>query len=412
MTKLRPYQEKAVEKMLWSLSLEGNDIVCVAQGGGKTHIIAEFVKRYGEAVLILTPSKELLEQDYNKLKELVPVEDIGIFSASFNSKEIRKFTLATIQSAYKTPEKFSHYKVVIIDECDLLVVKNLDSMYRSFFYEIGSPKVIGMTGTPYRQDVIYERWGRQKWQVKTITTLKMINRYKARFWDRMLYVVNTQDLMDKYLTPLEYKDVSVITHDQIPTNKTQSEFDLEAFEQIVSNDYTSISEFIEKSPHNKKLVFCSSVQQAEKLQTMIKGSTVITAKTPMKRREKGVEAFRKSDKGVLLGVGIFSVGFDVPDIDSLFILRPTKSLRLWSQVIGRGTRLHEGKTKCTVYDFVDNTRNLGTLESIKVVKIDNKWNVVSSARPNGFHYEKLFEYKLKDPSKKRWQEQPLETNWV
>ena len=155
---LRAYQKKVVQKMLWAMTLKGNDIICVAQGGGKTHVIAEFTKQLNRPILILVPSKELLEQDLEKLQAVVPRNEIGIYSASMDSKTVKKYTLATIQSAYKHPDKFAHYNVVIVDECDLVPVKKMGSMYMKLFKALGNPKVFGMTGTPYRQDFYYRQY--------------------------------------------------------------------------------------------------------------------------------------------------------------------------------------------------------------------------------------------------------------
>lgn len=388
--------------MLWSLTLEGNDLLSMAQGSGKTHVIAEFVKQYGKPVLILVPSKELLEQDLDKLSRVVDPSDIGVFSASMNSKEVKKITIGTIQSACKHPELFEHYEIAIIDEADLLNPKNLDGMYNKFFDAIGIKKVIGLTATPFRMGVNYQRWGRIAWQVKTLHVTKMLTRTNPRFWNRMLEVVNVRDLQTQgYLTKLTYEPRLLISHDEIPVNKSQSEFDLEKFEKVF-NDYTSVSSFIKNLNHKKVLAFCSSVRQAETLQSMLPHSVVVSATTPKKVRENAIQGFRKGIYKTLLGVNIFTVGFDVPDIDSIVILRPTKSLRLWTQVLGRGTRLAKGKTTCYIYDLVGNVEALGTLESMEIKKIDDKWNVVTDAKPDGFHNKTLFEYKLTDPAKKRF----------
>jgi len=120
MQDLREYQQEAIDKMLWSLSLPGNSVVSMAQGSGKTHVIAGFADQHKKPILILVPSKELLEQDLDKLSKVVKRKEIGVFSASMNEKTIKKFTIATIQSAHKHPELFTHYEVAIIDECDSL----------------------------------------------------------------------------------------------------------------------------------------------------------------------------------------------------------------------------------------------------------------------------------------------------
>ena len=69
---LRPYQDTAVQRMLWAMTIPGNSVVTIPVGGGKTHIIAEFTKRLGKPILIFVASKELLEQDLEKLEAVVP----------------------------------------------------------------------------------------------------------------------------------------------------------------------------------------------------------------------------------------------------------------------------------------------------------------------------------------------------
>ena len=100
--------------------------------------------------------------------------------------------------------------------------------------------------------------------VKTITTTKMINRYKGFFWKRMLVVVNTDELTnDGYLSPIEYHDMSLMDHSVIPTNKSKSDFDLDRFNAMLSNKYLELAGKIRNLPHKTKLVFCANIEQAE-----------------------------------------------------------------------------------------------------------------------------------------------------
>ena len=393
---LRPYQKKIVDKMMFAMTLPGNDIVSLAQGGGKTHIIAEFAFRLGKPLLILVPSKELLEQDLEKLSATVGKDDIGVFSASMNSKEVKKYTLATIQSAHKHPELFSHYDVAIIDEADLLNPKNLTGMYNSFFKAIGVKKVFGLTGTPFRQDHYYVRFGWNKQLVKTVTTTKMIVRYpKPFFWARMLAIVNTDYLTKNgFLSPIEYHDMSMVKHSQLKTNVSKSDFDLDDFENQIRNEYGGIVRFIQDLDHKAKLVFCASITQAEELQVLIPNSVVVTSKTTKKDREKAVEGFKNGSVPILLNVGIYTVGFDYPELDCIVLLRPTRSLRLHCQILGRVARIALGKSVGHVYDIVNNVRTLGELSDIRIEKVDTKWNVVSPTFTEGFHNQPLYEYVL------------------
>lgn len=395
---LRPYQEECVSKMLWAMTLNGNDLIVAGQGAGKSIIIAEFAHRLNQPVLIICPNKELTEQNINKMAHYMPREDIGVYSASLNEKTVKPITFGTIQSMYKNPENFRMFNVAIIDEADLHNPKRMDTMSNKLFRGANIKKVFGTTATPFRLGTSYRRWGHLKWQVESVTITQMINRHYPAFWNRILHVINVNELTNKgYLTPLLYHDVSLIKHNEIPTNKSKSEFDLIKFETIIDKRYPSIANYIKKLPYNKKLIFCSSVTQSEQLQTLLNDSIVVTALTDKKTREDAISLFRKASNSTLIGVGIFTAGFDVPDINCIISLRPTRSLRLWSQVIGRGTRLSEGKETCHIYDFVGNIRSLGTLESMEIKKLDNKWNVVTDTKPEGWHGEELYKFKLKAP---------------
>lgn len=400
---LRSYQEETVRKMLWGITLDGNGLVSIPTGGGKTHIIAEFVKRLGKPVLILVPSKELLEQDLKKLQAVVASQDIGVFSASMNSKEVKTYTLATIQSAYKRPELFAHYEVVLIDEADLLNPKNLDGMYRGFFQAIGNPRVIGLTATPFRMDSYYRRtsgnWSYRGYsELETVHTLKFLTRYKERFWQRVLHVVHAEDLIAQgFLCPLTYWDTEMIDQMDLGFNKSRSDFNLEEFEDKFSDYLSTTAALIERIKSKSVLIFCATITQGEALQKLIPSSAMVTAKTPKKTREKMIADFRAGRLRVAINVGVLLIGFDKPDLEAIVIARPTRSLRLHNQLLGRGMRIHPGKTTCNIYDLVGNVKALGRAETMKIVKIPNAkgtplWNLVSDIRPEGWHYAELYSH--------------------
>lgn len=412
--KLRPYQQEVIDKILWSKDKPGNDVIVVAQGGGKSIIIAELAHQLSQPVLIICPNKEILEQNVSKMEHYMDREEIGVFSASMNEKTIKPVTFGTIQSMYKTPEKFKGFNIVIYDECDLHNPKKLSGMSSKLFKGAGIKKVFGFTGTPYRQDTYKEFPGgwknynpRIKWhkyKIEVVTTTKMINRYKSRFWARILCVINTHELMEQgYLSPIEYHDVSLMNHRSIPTNKSKSDFDLDAFTQMITDRHLELASKIRELPHKAKLVFCASIEQAEALQSITPNSAVVTSKTSKKKRENTVKKLKDGELDVLYNVGIFTVGFDYPELDCLVLLRPTRSLRLHSQILGRVSRIAEGKEKGHVYDFVSNVKSLGKLEEIKVTKTQAyyqgkphmTWNVVSPAVPKGFHDHPLYKYEIK-----------------
>lgn len=394
MFKLRPYQQEAVDKLLWSRQLQGADICVLPTGAGKSLVIAELACKLGSPVLILQPTKEILEQNVSKMKAYVPESLIGIYSASAGRKDINRYTFATIQSIYKKPEYFSHFNFVIIDECHLVNPKNLDGMFTTFLEGIGNPKVIGLTATPYRMDISYEQTSYGYFIAHTAT--KLINRMKGRFWHRVIYNINNKELMDAgYLQPLHYIDRSLIDHTQIPTNKSGSDFDLQGFESKIAKDEIKILEavFLAEELADHVLVFCSSVEQAEHFKGLVPASEVVTSKTSKKMREKLILDFRRGIVKTIFNVGVLTTGFDFPELDAIVLVRPTRSIGLYYQMLGRGVRKAEGKKSCKVIDLTSTVKHLGKIETIRLEKVDNKWELISET--GSWHNTKLYQFEIK-----------------
>lgn len=400
----RDYQQECIEKMKWGLEIGGNSVITLPTGAGKTYVIAGFVEQTDMPVLILVPSKELLEQDLEKLEEVVDRSEIGVFSASMDEKQVKKYTIGTIQSIYKKPELFNHYNVAIIDECHLYNPKKLSGMYNKFFRAIGNPIVFGLTATPYRQDILYEYpggWGNyqghkwQKMQIEAITTTKIITRYKEKFWDRMLYVANTIDLQNEgYLCPLRYFDLTIIDQDYIPLNKSKSDFDLDVYDTLLIDREKEIIDALSQlsKRHKSLLVFCATIKQAQRLSSVLKGSSYVDSTMNKKQREKTISDFREAG-GILFNVGILTTGFNYNQLEAIALIRPTRSLNLYNQMIGRVTRIKDTGVGY-VYDFSGTVKKLGRIETIQVTKNSGQWDVVSETRKDGFHLKKLYSYRI------------------
>lgn len=394
---LRPYQQEAVEKMIWSFQLEGNSLISLPTGSGKSLIIAELAKRLDQNILILQPSREITIQNYEKLTSIVPKEDVGVYSASLNSREIKKFTLATIGSVYKKPEQFSHFKVVILDECHLLNPKRLGSMYTSFFYKMGHPKVFGLSATCYRLTQQYVRY--KNGFVDTITTIKLINRVRCKdgstFWNRLIFNINVGDLIAQgFLSPLKYNLIDLISQENMKLNISHSDFDLTAFEKQIEAKEIEIHKVIEACSQNCKstLVFCATVDQAEKFAEKYECAEVVSAKSKPKDRKRIIEGFKNGKIKMVFNVGVLTTGFDHPALDCIILLRPTRSIGLYYQMVGRGLRKCEGKEYCRIVDMTDTVKQIGRVETIKMERIDNKWELTSER--GLWHGRELYKFSI------------------
>lgn len=386
---LRPYQQQAINKIVWAQKLEGNDLCVLPTGAGKSIVIANLAHKIDKNILILQPTKEILEQNYQKLLKYMPPDQIGIFSASVGRKDIAKITLATIQSIYTLPHLFADFSLVILDECHLLNHKNQDGMLTGFLKNIGSPKVIGLTATPYR---LATRYDHSNYYPEIVTVTKLINRMAPLFWHRMMYCMNIGELLEMgYLSPLEYVDLSLVDHKQIPLNATRSDFDLDAFVEMVGEQWKKILNIVEiaKSGNQHVLVFCATVGQAEQLSKEIVGSAVVSAKTPKKQREAIVEGFKKGDIQIVFNVGVLTTGFDFPELDCIVMIRPTRSLALYYQMLGRGVRKAENKKNCVVYDLTSNVKHMGRVETIRLEK-QEKWELITET--GSWHDKELYRF--------------------
>lgn len=391
---LREYQKESVDKIIWDLKNEGNSLCVVATGGGKSLLIAETGRAYGQDMLIIQPTKEILEQNYAKLLRYVPKEDIGIYSASMGSKVVGKYTLATIQSIYNDPEFFSHFKLVLIDEAHGFNPKGGTGMFMSFLKKIGNPKIIGFTATPYRLDTMYVDWGNPN--ARIVTTIKLINRLKGFFWSRVLVNITMQQLIDLgYLCAPTYIDASVIDQKDVPLNKSRSEFDMDKFDQIMESKQEKLVRAVAYGEEHSKsvLVFCSSIAQATKMQKLTPGSEVVTGKTPKKERDRIINAFKDHSVKTVFNVGVLTTGFDHPSLDCIILMRPTRSIALYVQMVGRGVRIAEGKTTCNVIDLTSSVKNLGRVETIKIHREEGSpWDLVSET--GSWHAKELYSFSV------------------
>lgn len=384
---LRPYQDQVVEKLVADIVNPAPVIAYLAQGAGKSLVIADLANRLNVDILVLSPSREITVQNSDKMRTYVPDEEIGIYSASLNSKVIKKYTFATIGSTYKKPEDFKHFKIVIIDECDLVNPRKTGSMFMSFLKKIGSPKVIGFTGTPYRLCQEYQKI--RNGYILTHTMTKMINRIAPLFWKDIICNVTTQELIDAgYLVPNEYHFLSLTNWEDIPINKSKSDFDLARYSKAINSKLGVVTEVIAacEQKFDSVLVFCSSVDQAVELKELVPGSEVISAETKPKDRKKIVDGFKNGSIKIVFNYGVLTVGFDSPRLDCIILLRPTQSIRLYCQMLGRGSRISEGKTKCFVFDFTGTVKKLGRVETFKAEKTQYGWDVLSE---KGYWHKKI-----------------------
>jgi len=358
---LRPYQSEASDKAIefFKSKKKRNAIMVLPTGSGKSLIIAEIANRLNDHVLIFQPSKEILEQNFAKLQSY-GFWDCSIYSASFNSKEISKVTFAMIGSVRNKPELFAHFKFVIIDECHGVNAKG--GMYDDFISELDC-KVLGLTATPYR--LSSDGYGG--------SILKFITRTRPRIFSEMIYHVQIKELADAgYLAKMEYYQINIVDPTKLQVNATGADFT----DKSVQKHYKDIEfnrklkEVIErlvKSGRKNILVFTRFVAEAQELSDYFNGlAEMVSGETPKKERERILNDFKSGYIRIVTNVGVLTTGFDFPELATIVLARPTMSLALYYQMIGRAMRPHKSKSSAWIVDLCQTYKRFGKVEQLEL----------------------------------------------
>lgn len=366
---LRDYQKEAVQSGIEFFQSEkhSNGIIVMPTGAGKSLIIASIAESLDGGTLVLQPNKEILEQNYNKTLDFGVDEDhVAVFSASMNRKEVGKITFATIGSIIKHLDRFDHVKNVIIDECHLVNAKGGE--YERLIRHFGE-KTLGLTATPYRLHASQNFTGDRMVQAK------FLNRTRPRIFSEIVHVTQVQKLYELgFLAKTEYYEYEDYDHGQIKLNSTGMDFDDRAL-----REYNKKSGLVKKvaghiAEHQPKhtLVFCKFVEEAEELARDLKELGIeaasISSNANKAEREQLLADFRSGKIEVMANVGVLTTGFDFPAIDCVILARPTQSVALYYQMVGRGIRPHPKKDHLKLIDVCGNVARFGKIESFEIVE--------------------------------------------
>ena len=393
MKELRDYQTTACDYIENRLNNYSRPFIYVmACGAGKSLVIAELAKRVGK-VLVLTLSAELCRQDSDEMSEY-GVEHF-VYSASMNSKMVGAITVATVGSAYKHPWLFSNVDVVIIDEVQAVNPANTNTMFLKLLIEINkikkeggsSIKIVGLTATPYRnvqKTIMRGRYG------ETITYLQPLNRIpcgRGFLWSNIVEGITTKEALARgYLTPVEY--YSDPTPGKLVVNTTGAEFtddSLSEWGDGVIERCASVMKGAEERWNIKSgIVALPFVRHAEALKALCDragmSTVVVSAETPAGARKRAIKAFKAGEIRWLLQCNIANVGFNSPITDCLVWARPTLSLNLWFQAVGRIMRRSEGKEVARVLDLVGTEKTFGHVEDIHLGVEDGFKTTITGAK--------------------------------
>jgi DNA repair protein RadD len=365
MMELRSYQRGAIDALYDYFGQHtGNPLVVMPTGTGKSVVIAGFIREalatYPDTrILMLTHVKELIAQNFQALLRVWPQAPAGIYSAGLSRRDIHaQILFAGIQSIHRHASRVQRCDLVIIDEAHLLG-RTDGSMYRAFLDELsrinaGMLKVVGFTATPYRLDS------------------GLLHKGKDRIFTGIAYQVPVLDMIQQgYLCPVVPKQTT--TQLDISSVGTRGgEFIAGQLEAAVDREDVTNAAVAEIVRHGEGrgswLVFCSGVAHAKHVRDAIREHGVscetVTGDTPAGERDGILAAFKAGRLRCVTNANVLTTGFDAPGTDLVALLRPTKSVGLYVQMVGRGTRLAPGKDDCLVLDFAGNTARHGPIDTV------------------------------------------------
>lgn len=364
--KLRDYQIEAIES-IGRMENNSPGLIVLSTGAGKTVVMADVAARNKSRTLIILPLTELREQTIEKLLETDPTLDIGSVQGSLDEVS-NKIVCSTRQSlthskSTRIQRMLTHgeFSLIIFDEAHQAVSQISKILSKM---DVSASKVLGFTATPFSKD---------------ITTV-----FKEMIYNKdILYMIDNNYLV-------EPKVLQIYTTTSLSGVKTVAgEFNQRELELTVNNDYRNdlivkaYKEFAADRRHT--LVFASGIEHSEDLTKEFTQQGVrcksIDSTLSQKDRDDTIQQYKTGKIEVLCNVGVLTTGFDDPQTNCVIYARPTKSKILFTQILGRGLRLFEGKTDCLVMDFKDvcSSHDLMDMENLFDVNF-KKGQTLSEAR--------------------------------
>ncbi|MGO1501437.1 MAG: DEAD/DEAH box helicase [Marinobacter sp.] len=363
--KLRPYQQEAVDATLKHFrKSDDSAVIVLPTGAGKSLVIAELARLARRKILVLTHVKELVEQNHAKYQSYGLTA--GIFSAGLNRKENRyQVTFASVQSVSANLDQFSdEYSLLIIDECHRVSGEDTSQYQRIIELlrqQNDSLKVLGLTATPYR------------------LAMGWIYRYHYRGFVRgsgeeqdkpfahCIYELPLSYMINRgYLTKPELVNAAVAQYDFSALSQNRfGEYAEKDVNQLLSKHQRVTRAIIEQVvelgvERRAVMIFAATVDHAREITGYLPEhqTALIIGATDQNERDLLIQSFKQRQLKYLVNVSVLTTGFDAPHVDFIAILRPTQSVSLYQQIVGRGLRLDEGKEDCLVIDYAGNSVNL------------------------------------------------------
>lgn len=354
----RDYQQEAHDKAIaHAKKSTDSQVLELPCGAGKSVILSMIARTIsdlsGKKVLISAPSAKLVQQNHEKY--IRSAGRASIFCASLNQKNLSEnVVFGSPITLLNSVDKLTGYSAILLDECDAITA-SVKAIIEHLKSDNKNLRVIGVTASPYRLNsgFIYKKDSRGR----ILSEDEAIDPY----FDKLTYQLKASTLIDRgYLTPpelvsdLQHYDTSGLVLD----NKGQ--YTQESVDQCFTGRgrLTSaiVADIVEKSAGKRGvMIFGATLQHCDEIMASLPPELSCLAVSANKNdRLQAENDFSNQRKKYIVNISTQSVGNDYPHADVIALLRKSESPRFITQVLGRGTRLYDGKKSFLVLDYAEN----------------------------------------------------------
>ena len=338
--KLRDYQEEARTAIAneWEKGVK-KTLLVLPTGCGKTIVFSKVIEdrvKLGERVLILAHRSELLDQASDKLAKAT-----GIFTATEKAEQSSlnswfRVVVGSVQTLQR-PKRLAqfdkdYFDTIVVDEAHHCI----SDSYQRVLEHFSNANVLGVTATPDRGDM----------------------RNLGSYFESLAYEYTLpKAIKNGYLSPIK-----ALT---IPLELDLSAVSMQSGDFKASEVGTALDPYLEQiademlkyCANKKTVVFLPLVKTSQKFRDILneKGFNAAEVNGDSKDRAEVLDDFSKGKYNVLCNSMLLTEGWDEPSVDCIVVLRPTKVRSLYSQMVGRGTRLYPGKEDLLLLDFLWHT---------------------------------------------------------
>ena len=381
---LLPHQKQILDKLRVEREDKGNfkNLIVAATGTGKTVISAfdyqEFARTHSRARILFTAHREeILRQSLNTYRSVLQDANFGtLWVGSNRPQEANEYEhlFVSISMFNSRFEEFfalldsDFYDYIVIDEAHH---SQADS-YRKLFDHFQPQLLVGLTATPERMD---GKDLRPDFGNRISAEIRLPQALQAGLLTPFQYlcISDDTDLSDDSLWSGQKYNIERLA-DKL-CNNTRSQLIVEALHKYLADEYTC-----------RALCFCVNKRHADFMAEQLRlygfNAQSLTSDTPADERKQLAKDLRDGTLHYLCVVDIFNEGVDIPEVDTVLFLRPTESLTIFLQQLGRGLRLSAGKTELTVLDFV--------------AQVNRKYDFASRFRALTLHPEKNIQKQIKE----------------